>query len=421
MSSPTSSSTTTLRGRWLFFARAVWVTVAMLALILFAASIPDYVSNALTLGQAAWMGAPVEAPARLVFALDLVAVVASITAVVVCLTLACVLFWRRSDEWMIIFVSAYLLLYGSIMAGPLERAEAFYPWWPALAIDVIQPLFFTTPTIALFVLFPNGRFVPPWTRWLIVFSIPLSVAMIYQPPSYSWGLIGSITVGAMYAQIYRYRHLFTPTERQQTKVVLFGILMWFVLMGILSVPYGIEMSLPPGGPLPWWSLVLSTGWWLTLTILPLALSIAVLRYRLYEIDLLINRTLVYGTLTVMLAAVYFATVVASQYVFRALTDQESQLAVVASTLAIAALFVPLRRRVQGFVDRRFYRSKYDAAKTLETFGSRLRNETDLDALSSDLVGVARRTVQPAHVSLWLHPDAEPEARSAAFRQFGHDE
>ena len=154
---------------------------------------------------------------------------------------------------------------------------------------------------------------------------------------------------------------------------------------------------------------------------PIAVGFAVLKYRLYDIDLLINRALVYAPLTAMLVLVYLGGVIGLQAIVRVLTGQESTLAVVASTLVIAALFGPLRRRVQGFVDRRFYRVKYDAAKTIAAFGSRLREETDLDALCGDLVGVASRTVQPAHVSLWLRPDAEPEARSAALRQFGHDE
>jgi hypothetical protein len=176
---------------------------------------------------------------------------------------------------------------------------------------------------------------------------------------------------------------------------------------LLSVPYGFALTLPAGSPLPWWALVGSTGWWLTLTIVPLSLSVAVLRYRLYEIDLIINRTLVYGALTAMLAAVYFGGVTATQVIFHALTSREQapQLAMVVSTLVIAALFNPLRRRIQGFIDRRFYRSKYDARKTLEYFSARLRDETDLEALNAEMVGVVRETMQPAHVPLWLRPDA----------------
>ena len=138
--------------------------------------------------------------------------------------------------------------------------------------------------------------------------------------------------------------------------------------------------------------------------IPVAAATAILRYRLYEIDLLINRTLVYGSLTLMLVAVYAGSIVILQGFLRALTGQESQLAIVASTLAVAALFAPLRRRVQSFIDRRFYRRKYDAGRTLEAFSAKLRDETDLEALNVELVGVVKETMQPAHVSVWLLPD-----------------
>jgi hypothetical protein len=138
------------------------------------------------------------------------------------------------------------------------------------------------------------------------------------------------------------------------------------------------------------------------------------RHQLYDIDVLINRTLVYGALTVMLALVYFGGVAGMQYIFRALTGQEEQpqLAIVVSTLVIAALFNPLRRRIQSFIDKRFYRSNYDARKTLEAFSAKLRDETDLEALNNELVGVVRETMQPAHVSLWLRPETSSEVEKA---------
>jgi hypothetical protein len=178
-------------------------------------------------------------------------------------------------------------------------------------------------------------------------------------------------------------------------------LKWFVYattLGFLAVGLSGEGII---GELAWTLAPLS---------LPVSAGIAILRYRLYDIDLIINRTLVYGSMTAMLALIYFGGVAATQAIFRTFTGQEEQpqIAVVVSTLVIAALFNPLRHRIQSFIDRRFYRRKYDARKTLEAFSAKLRDETDLDALNDDLVGVVRETMQPAHVSLWLRPDRTPK-------------
>jgi hypothetical protein len=185
-------------------------------------------------------------------------------------------------------------------------------------------------------------------------------------------------------------------ERQQIKWLAFAALavpVWF----LTNAP--IEAAVP--------NLFQVVDALIFSALIPVAAGVAILRYRLYDIDVVINRALVYGSLTALLALVYFGGVATTQALFRALTGQEQQpqLAVVISTLVIAALFTPLRRRIQGFIDMRFYRRKYDARKTLETFSAKLRDETDLEALNSELVGVVRETMQPAHVSLWLRPDS----------------
>ena len=202
-------------------------------------------------------------------------------------------------------------------------------------------------------------------------------------------------VGAAASVVMRLRRS-RGVERQQMK--------WFAYVTVVFVGGSILASAIGEATGVRWlediSFVLSL---VALVGLPIAVGIAIMRYRLYEIDLIINRTLVYGALTATLALIYFGGVATVQAIFRGLTGQEqqAQLAVVVSTLGIAALFAPLRRRIQGFIDRRFYRRKYDARKTLETFSARLRDETDLEALNAELVSVVRETLQPAHVSLWL--------------------
>jgi hypothetical protein len=196
-------------------------------------------------------------------------------------------------------------------------------------------------------------------------------------------------------------------ERQQLKWLAYAAAIFAMGVVLIVIPLAIDTP-------PWFEWVGEAIFTASGAAITISIGIAILRYRLYEIDLLINRTLVYGTLTALLAVVYFGSVTATQATFRALTGQEEQpqLAIVVSTLVIAALFNPLRRRIQSFIDRRFYRSKYDARKTLEAFSAKLREETDLEALSDDLVGVVRETIQPSHVSLWLRPDTDSKGEHA---------
>jgi hypothetical protein len=213
---------------------------------------------------------------------------------------------------------------------------------------------------------------------------------------------GSILV-AVASLVVRFRRS-RGEERQQIK--------WLALAALV-VPVWFLTNAPIKRALP--NLFQVVDALVVFALIPIAAGIAILRYRLYDIDVLINRTLVYGSLTALLAALYWSGVATTQAIFRALTGQEEQqpqLAIVVSTLVIAALFNPLRQRLQAFIDRRFYRRKYDAVKTLEAFSARLRDETDLDALNTELVGVVRETMQPAHVSLWLRPDKAPDRQQA---------
>jgi len=220
-----------------------------------------------------------------------------------------------------------------------------------------------------------------------------------------------IVVSVTWSLVYRYRRFSSEAQRRQTRWVVFGTTLG--VAGTFPLQLPVDLSLV-GGDTPLTLLFLKVGFALSFMLIPLSIGVAVLRSHLFDIDVVINRTLVYGSLTAMLALVYFGGVTATQAVLQTLTGQEKlpQLAIVVSTLLIAALFTPFRYRIQSFIDRRFYRRKYDARKTLKPFSLRLRDETDLEALNNDLVGVVRETMQPAHVSLWLRTDTAPKGKEA---------
>jgi hypothetical protein len=407
----------TLRGRWLILARAVWVAVAVTALGAFVISIPAryaQLSHPPARVRAAILEAGLSAGGYALYNVALDAIFVSVFAAV-----AGVIFWRRSEDLMALLVATMLVVWGPLNGLLVLTPSATAGMYPALQVVVgsLLPYVGYMAWMLFFYLFPSGRFVPRWTRWLAlcwVLFVGSWILTPFGPPTWPLFLF-NVTILVLWgsfpvAQLYRYARVSDPIQRRQTKWVVFGVAVAIagVLTTILTV--GAAVDLRPGEvSRRMLSMLLMDTFVLAI---PISIGIAVLRSRLFDIDVIINRTLVYGLLTATLVTLYFGGIVVLQRVFVLLTGQQSTVAVVASTLAIAALFVPLRRRVQGFVDRRFYRRKYDARKTLETFSLKLRDETDLEALTNDLVGVVRETMQPAHVSVWLRPETAPKGEQA---------
>jgi hypothetical protein len=240
---------------------------------------------------------------------------------------------------------------------------------------------------------------------VILFELPTSFNIVFWPPPLFTAVLLLTYGGTIGVLIYRYVRVFSYSQRQQSKWLVFG-LAGFVALNFL---FGFIGSLFPGfgAPDSPYQLISGTLGAVTFLILPLNVGIAIQRYRLWDIDILIRRTLVYTTLTVILALIYAGFVFIFGSLLRAfLGQQQNPLVIVASTLVIAALFQPLRHGVQRVIDRRFYRRKYDAAQTLTAFSATLRHEVDLEQLREELVAVVTKTMQPSHVSLWL-PQAKP--------------
>ena len=409
-------TSSTLGGRRLFVARLGWLTVFVLTVGLFLASIPAQYDAIVSFSDFEPAAVRASLEASWITVQFYAACLLSITFIstVVWVAVALVIFWRRADNWIALFASLALVTFGTMslppsLPAPADQSSAL--WLPIHLLAFLG-------TVALYVfylLFPSGRFVPRWTRWaaglfaahdVFYWLFPGSILDIARSlPPLDFAVLTTFACIAIGSQMYRYRYVSSPAERQQTKWVVFGL----VSAGLGTVAF--ELSIP-GSPLgqfgPLLALAFGAGFFGSLLLIPLSIGVAIVHDRLWDIDIVIRRTLVYGILTASLALVYFGGVAVAQAVFHALTglEQQPQLAVVVSTLVIAALFNPLRRRIKYFIDRRFYRSRYDARKTLEAFSATLSQETDLDALCDDLVTVVRGTMQPTHVSLWLRPETD---------------
>jgi hypothetical protein len=302
---------------------------------------------------------------------------------------------------------------------PAGEAMAWIAAWMLPIMNGVQVFYL--------LLFPTGRLPSRrwrWLAWLTVAYILVGVTTAAFSPGATLGALGPIRnplgiegltpiykavlytmspalfAAAVFSLFVRLRRA-VGVERQQLKWLAYAAGGLAIVSILLIISIAIDTP-------RWYEWVTNAIVVVVPPGVPVAIGIAILRHRLYDIDLLINRTLVYGSLTVTLIALYFGGIVVLQRLFVVLTGQQSTLAVVASTLLIAALFNPLRRRIQFFIDRRFYRRKYDAIKTLEAFSINLREETDLEALNDELVGVVRETMQPAHVSVWLRPETAPK-------------
>lgn len=405
-----------LHGRWLLLARVAWLAVSLVTLALFAASVPlifrELLGVASGPGASIWSLNPEEIEAVKQLGLSVGVYAAFFVSLEVLFVLgfagvAGLIFWRKSNDGMALFVSLFLMMFGTNLLSVVPVLPVLHPWY--LAYKAIEDLGFIC-FLLFFFLFPDGRFVPAWTRLAALAWVAFGLVKRLWPAPPAWSsdliLAGMLGIGVA-AQVYRYRRVSTSLQRQQTKWIVFGLVLTLVALSAVQVPFLLFSSLrQPGIPGLFYRVPALTVMLLSLLALPVTIGISILRYRLWDIDLVIRRTLIYGTLTLALTLIYLATVITLQSVLRALTGQErSTFATVISTLGIAALSTPVRRRVQHSIDRRFFRRKYDSAKMLAAFGYTLRGEVELDRLSDNLVAVVQEAMQPAHLSLWLREPA----------------
>jgi hypothetical protein len=409
---------------WLLGARLVWLLLAVVLLGGFTASVPlalQQFQQVCATGASCPTGALTPAAVDALGKLGLSSaqyagyrVALESLSAVGWLLVAAVLFWRRADDRMALFSAFTLLTFG--VARYPEAPLALVAVHPELTIPIQAARFLGSACLSLFAyLFPTGRFVPRWMALIGIAWVGVQIPEFFGPGStmdptqaspalQAFVFLGFVASVAL-TQAYRYRRDSTPAQRRQTKWVVYGTVI--ALAGYLALAFLLPLAVArTSQESAAYQLLVPTGETLFMLLVPLSVGVAILRSHLYDIDLLINRTLIYSSLTLILATIYFGIVLASQQVIRLVTGQtevHQPLLIVVTTLLIAALFQPLRLRLQAAIDRRFYRHRYDAARMLTGFGETLRSEVDLARLSERLVETAEKAVRPAHVSLWLRP------------------
>jgi GAF domain-containing protein len=416
---PDEPPSTRLHGRWLAPARAAWLVVALATVGLFLASVPVYFAylrtacpfdvcanesidpSTLLALQALGLSRPFLAA----YSVALDVVFAAVYVVV-----AALLFWRRSADRLALFVALALLTFGTAtFPFAMESLATTHPVW-RLPVAVVH--FLGTVSFSLFLyIFPDGRFMPRWTRWVALIWIAWQLPRYWLtdwPNLSTWSTVlnAAIWLGALgaaiYSQVYRYRRVSSAMQRQQTKWVVFGIAAALVGYAGVSLALGQVAPISAGALLA--HLIGFAISYLALLFIPLSIGVAILRYRLFDIDLIIRRTLIYGALVGGLALIYFGSITTLQLISVALTGPQSNLVIVATTLAIAALFQPLRRRVQAFVDRRFYREKVDFRQAFTDFAREVRTIIELPELLRALVGRTTDLLHIAHGAVFLRSE-----------------
>ena len=409
--------TTRLSDGWYRFARFVWAFLAVIALGVLVSSLPGYV---LKINRSLPGHGALPEPSLGYAYLQGINAIVSLASSLLSLYLSLVLFRRKFENPAVMAVSIYLLLYGVVMTGPLENWGFYWLGKYEFAITA-QTLLMATPTAAMLVLFPNGRFVPLWSRWILIASLPWSLFAILVPLlPYRHDQITNLVVMTslwisllglgVYSQVHRYRRVSTIEERRQTKWVLYGFALWLAYILLSTYPYLYITSLPPGASQPWWSPVSELTWWLSLNILPVTLTIAITRARLWNIDVVINRTLVYAALTLATMVLYLFVVGA---LGRLLGVGESSLITFLTAGLIAILFQPLRERLQAWVNRVMYGHRDDPYAVLTSLGQRLENSARLDTILPAMVETIALTLKLPYVAISLTTE-EQEAFAAVY-------